>query len=268
MLVYAIAGDVANVSQLIPDYASVHNYSLRPSDVRRVNNAQVIFRIDDHMEAMLNTVFDKLPKSSTLISLAEESDIHLSPLSALTKKNESTHAHQHGNVDLHIWTSPENAIKMAKTITKTLISSDPQHAKIYQQNAQVLIVNIIKQSEKIDKELSIVRDTPYIVFHNSWRYFQHQFKLKKPAIIALNEGFIPGVKSIRKTRKHIRNSKSACIFSDPSVSASRVAILTEGYKIKKVEIDSLASGIKLDKNAYVNWMKTMQKKVTGCLFVP
>ena len=269
MLAYAIAGEEADISQLIPDYSSVHNYSFKPSDLRRIKNTDIIFRIDEHLETIFTPIFDALPSSVELISLAEEGGIKLLPRSKSGHDNKHGHDHenQHGNDDLHIWTSPKNAIKMAKTITRVLSERDPKNAKAYQKNLLNLMSSINVVSQEISQNLIDAKNSPYIVFHNSWRYFQRDFNLKDPAVISLNEGFIPDVKSIRNTRKKIKQSNVSCIFSDPSVSKAIVRTLIEGYDVKDVEIDSLGSGLKLQKSAYSYWLKTMGKHVDSCLSV-
>ena len=58
-IVTAISADIADSHQLIPDSASPHSYSFKPSDIRKVKRANVIFRIDEHLEVMLSPVFEK-----------------------------------------------------------------------------------------------------------------------------------------------------------------------------------------------------------------
>ncbi len=78
-IVLAILGDQlenqVSSFQLIPDYSSPHSASFKPSDIRQVSQADIIFRIDEHMEVMLNPLFEK--HQEKLISLAEIEGISL-----------------------------------------------------------------------------------------------------------------------------------------------------------------------------------------------
>lgn len=57
-------------------------------------------------------------------------------------------------LDPHYWTSPKNAILMAKNITDALVEKDPANAEFYKENAK----NYIKKLEDVDKELHDVVD--------------------------------------------------------------------------------------------------------------
>ena len=59
-IVLAIAGGHVDSAQLIPDYASPHAYAFKPSDMRKIKKADIIFRIDDHFEVMLNQLFENV----------------------------------------------------------------------------------------------------------------------------------------------------------------------------------------------------------------
>ena len=269
LLVYEIGGKEVEISQLIPDSSSVHHYSFKPSDLRKIKQASIFFRIDEHLESIFNPILDKMRSSFSVISLAEESErIELLPISG---ENEESHGHHHdshhdhGNVDLHIWSSPKNAIEMARTISKELSKKDPENATFYQKNFLYFSVKTNKKIIEIKKQLDSKRNNPYVVFHNSWRYFQESFELHNPIIIGLDEGTIPGVKSIFETRKKIRNSNVKCVFKDLSINEARVRTLTEGFDIKTVEIDSLASRVKLEKNGYIDWLSYLQRQVFDCL---
>lgn len=266
ILVYAIAKDKADIEQLIPDFASVHDYSFKPSDLKKVSNATIVFRIDEHLEALLNPVFKLLPNSTPLISLAEDENILLLPASNKdNNKKVHAHEHEHGNTDLHIWTSPQNAIIMAKNITKVLSEVDLKNASIYQKNLSSLISNINKTAEKISDELIKVKNKKYIVFHNSWQYFQKSFGLQKPFIMSLNESITPRIKSIRKARKSIQKLKPSCVFSGPHIADSRVKTLIEGFSLNTATIDALASDTPIDEDAYTNWLKSMNQQILTCL---
>jgi len=266
ILVYAIAKNKAEIKQLIPDFASIHDYSFKPSDLRKIDQAEVIFRIDEHMEAMLNPVFDLLPKAIPLISLAEEGNILLLPRASKgSQPKEHNHGHEHGNTDLHIWTSPQNAIIMAQEIASVLSKIDPKNATHYKNNFHTLKLKIAKTAANIGQKFIAVKNKKYVVFHNSWQYFQKSFGLPKPIVIALHESITPGVKSIRETRNKVQRVKPSCVFADPHVSDARVRTLVEGFDINNANIDVLASGYFVDEDAYINWLKSMEQTILGCL---
>lgn len=267
MLVYAITKDKAEVKQLIPDFTSAHDYSLKPSDLEKIDKAKVIFRIDEHMETLMNPIFALLPSTTKLVSLADDDNILLFPTSLEERgKKGHGHGHQHGNMDLHIWTSPQNAIEIAKIITKTMAELDEDNSKVYENNFKELKLKINRTAVAINEELFVLKKKDYVVFHNSWQYFQKSFSLKLPIIIAMKENITPGVKGIREVRQKIKTIKPTCLFSDPHVSESKIKTIIEGFIINETEIDVLASKFyPVNEDTYINWLKSVKDKILMCL---
>lgn len=68
----AIADGVTETQVLLPDGASEHDYSLRPSDVKRLQNADLVVWIGPEMEAFMQKSASQLPaeKQVTIAGLS------------------------------------------------------------------------------------------------------------------------------------------------------------------------------------------------------
>jgi len=290
-IVLAIADNTVDVKQLIPDHASPHDYNFKPSDIRKLENADIVFRIDKHMETQLNGVLDNLHKhKTTIVSLA--GTIGLTLLDADHRHvehdnnkqdhgenhdEEKEHKHDnheskddghdqhntHDNVDFHLWTSPKNAVLMAKTIANNLAKFDTKNANLYQQNIERFFAEVKTESDKISAKLQPYKNKPYIVFHNSWQYFAAEFGLQKPIVIDLHEGVSSGAKTVSDIRERIVKENINCVFYDSSVSLARLNVITE--KAKTVEIDVLAKNLASDQTTYINWLVQLGDQIESCL---
>jgi len=266
-IVSAIAGDLVDSHQLIPDYASPHNYTFKPSDIRKIIKADLVFRIDEHFEMMLNPAFDNLADQSRLISLAENPGINL-----LTTTGGHNHGDkhegaggEHDNIDMHIFTSPDNAIVMAQQITKHLSKADPENASSYQKRLQKFSQRVHQKIDQIKAELKPFKAKPYIVFHNSWQYFATYFGLQKSHIVDLHEGVSAGAKTIKGIRSKITSEGISCVFNGPNISKARINSLTKSLNVKSVEIDVLAQQFPAGEDTYINWLNYMGQQVKACL---
>jgi len=264
-ILLAIAGDLVDSDQLIPDGASPHDYSFKPSDMRKIKNADIIFRIDENMEAFLQPALKLKKEKALLVSLADEQGIKLLTIASHDNKKHSEEQHDHGNIDLHIWTSPKNAIAMANTIATSLIKNDPQNTKKYEANLASFTDSLQLASDEIAKELSSLRDKPYIVLHNSWQYFADYYGMQKPQIVNLQHSVSSSAKSITKIRKQIVSNNVRCVFSEPGNRESQVKTLIENLDIKTTEIDVLQSKLPTNESSYVDWLKTMGMDIKTCL---
>ncbi len=54
---------VTETEVLLPDGASEHDYSLRPSDVKRLQNADLVVWVGPEMEAFMQKPVSKLPEA-------------------------------------------------------------------------------------------------------------------------------------------------------------------------------------------------------------
>ena len=298
-IVMAVAGEHADVEQLIPDYASPHDYSFKPSDIRKMQTADIIFRIDEHMETQLNGAFNNLDtKKTAVVSLAaadglillesnhnhneDEHDAHNTTHKDHDHKDhghdhKEGHDHQHekhndhehddhsnhDNLDFHLWTSPKNSVLMAKQVAASLSKFDSKNKTQYQQNLEKFFDDVRTESERIAEKLAPFKDEPYIVFHNSWQYFAAEFGLQKPIVIDLHEGVSSGAKTISDVRETIKRENIHCVFYDSSISLARLSVITE--TAKTVEIDVLAKDVSLDQSTYINWLKQLGSQIESCL---
>ena len=274
-LLIAIAGDQVESAQLIPDYASPHRYSFKPSDISLIKQADVIFQIDENFEILLNHAFENKSPKAPLISLADDNNIQLLKIigkhhHANTQEHKETDGHNahhkpHIQTDLHIWTSPQNMQILANIITATLSELDVKNKALYEKNLAQLNAALIKTTNEIQMALSSVKQKPYVVFHNSWQYFSHQFSLQTPTTVDFQEGISAGIKSIKSIREKIRDTGIHCVLADPSIKPERVRTVTEGQIVNTGFIDILGADLPLNDRTAIRLIKSISGTMEECL---
>ena len=96
-LVSAVIGDTGKTISLIPADISPHEYKLKPSDAKKMQEANIIFFVSNHLESSVTKVFKNLPKNIKIIDLLEETGIeHLA-----IRDNEAWERHDHHGHDDH-----------------------------------------------------------------------------------------------------------------------------------------------------------------------
>jgi len=263
LIVIELVGDSADAHLLIPENSSPHHYSYKPSDITKIKKASLIFRIDEHLESIISPILEKYSTNDKLISLADSKEVHLFPLT-------STHSHDHKKgqaMDLHIWTSPENTMAMANSISRHLIEKDRSNAKAYKNNLKQFKHKVLGQIKSARITLLPVKNKPSIIFNDNWEYFRHFFELKPPFVINKQEGQLGNIKTILNVRKKIVNNQVSCVFSDPSINQARVNTITEGKKINTATIFILASNTPIKKGAYFKWFDSITTSIKNCLTV-
>ena len=280
-LVNAVIGDTGKTVSLIPPEISPHEFRLKPSDVRILQNSNIVFYISSHLETGIVKMFKNLPKNIKTINLMEETGIdHLS-----IRDNEAWELHDHDdhdkhdakdekhddhdkhdtNDDIHIWLDPDNAIKIVRKINKELSLFFPKNAMIYNDNSSKLINEIESLKIELKKELLPIKDKPYIVFHDAYQYFERAFELNAIGSIALENDVASSPKQISFIKDKILKSQATCVFQEPQFDSKLVNTVVEGTKARIGILDPIGVNILEKENFYLQLLRNMSKSLKKCL---
>ena len=228
---------------------SPHTYRMRPSDAGVIGKASVIFMIGDLVETSLAGAIHKLGGKARVVELAEVPGLVRKPLRMGGAFEDDGHDHGHGHghshgpgkghshddeaFDMHVWLDPVNAGLMAVAIARTLSEADPANAAKYEANAGALVARLDELTAQLAAELAPVNDKPFIVFHDSYRYFEDRFGLTAVGSAVVSTGRSPGVRRVQgASQKGYTNSGwFAC---SPSLVFDQrfVELITEGTKAR------------------------------------
>ena len=308
-LVTSVIGNTGKTVSLIPAEVSPHEFKLKPSDTKKLQNANIIFFVSDHLESSVSKVFKNLPKNIKIINLMEDTGIkHLA-----IRDNEAweRHDHHHGHGDhddhdkhgkkhddhdhdkhakkhddhdhdkhakkhddhddhekendVHIWLSPDNAVKIIKKVSKELSLFFPENAKTYEENATRMINKINQLKVVLKNELSGIKDKPYVVFHDAYQYFETSFGLNAVGSVALEGDIASSPKQISFIKDKIVKLKASCVFQEPQFDSKLVKIVVEGTNAQIGTLDPLGVNIKSGENFYLQLLKNMAKSLKECL---
>ncbi|QOD38055.1 zinc ABC transporter substrate-binding protein [Candidatus Wolbachia massiliensis] len=239
------------------DYTtSAHDYILKPSDASSLESSDVIFYIDDSLEAFIKT-FAKDNKE--LVQLSKT--INLLPARSHSFSKQIIDVQ--GEKDLHIWLSPENAKSMILSISTTLSNIDKENASSYNHNAMKAIKRIDQEVEKIARELNDFKNQKYIVTHDAYQYFEKYFGLNHPsAILSLEEDSYIGMKSLMKLKKIMKDENVKCIFSHSPEDIIKPEALSNDAKM--VILDPIGSDIESGKDAYLAIINNITQNFKSC----
>lgn len=96
-LVAGVLGDLAKPELIIDGASSPHNYSLKPSQARALNAADIVVHVGDSVEPFMGRVIRSLPKSVEVVRLMDVDGINRLPLRTGAQFEEHDHSHGHGH---------------------------------------------------------------------------------------------------------------------------------------------------------------------------
>lgn len=294
-LVAAVMQDVGTPTLLIPGASSPHTFSLKPSDARALQNAQVVFWIGPGLETALEHPLETLASKARVATMMTAPGIterayadghdhdhgHDSDHKEADHKEEGhkdhdhkEHGHQdadahghhdHGSHDPHVWLDPENARAMVAAIAATLSEAMPEHADAFAANATALSEEIGRIGTEIAATLEPVWFLPYLTFHDSLGHFEARYGLAKGEAIMVNPDVKPGAKRIAELREELEEEGFVCVFIEPQFDPSITEVIVEGSDARIATLDPLGSAIEEGPAMYPELIRGIARTLHDCL---
>lgn len=265
----AVQDGVGSADVLLPPGASPHNYALRPSDVRKVADADLLYWIGPDMEGFLPRVLSSRAKPSVAVqSLAGMQLRHFGEDShSHEEEDHDDHDHDHrpGSLDAHLWLSSVNARVIATKMAGDLATADPANAARYQANLKQFFERLDALDARIKQRVAGIAGKPYFVFHEAFDYFEAAYGLKHTGVFSVASEVQPGAQHVAAMRKRLQAVGKTCVFSEPPLRPRLAETLTAGLPVRLAELDALGGGDKVDGKGYERLLEKLGGDLAGCL---
>ena len=271
LLTAAITEGVTEPEQLVPAGASPHSYSLKPSDMRRLTEADIVIRIGSNLEPFLDKPLQV--SKANHIDLMEVPGLKLEYFAEDDEHEGHGHHHhdhdEHGHqgANPHIWLSPDNALLMARAISKQLTSIDPENTAQYQTNLKQFEARLKNTNSQLQQLLSSQSTTGFFVFHDAWGYLVEHYGLNQIGVFTVSPEQQPGARHLAELRNKLKANPEACIFTEPQFRPVWITRLIDGLQNKVYELDPLATSQNTTQTGYTDYLmhtvKTMQQCLSG-----
>lgn len=274
-LVSMVMGNLGSPLLLIDGQSSPHDFSLRPSDAKKLHSADLVVWTSTQLTPWLDKSIKSLASSSaTLELMMTDGTIRLLPRHAslfehslaqqdLSKADAESGLHA-GLVDPHGWLDPENAILWLQEISTALSTTDAENAPRYQQNAAQAQIELKKLDIRINELLSAHRDKKFIVFHDSYQYFESRYGLHAVAAISASDASSPAIRRISKLRKTLADNTDTCVFSEPQFNDKLVKTISKGLNTPLGTLDPVGITLSSGPKHYPALLLAMAQEFSRC----
>ncbi|MGE0233397.1 MAG: zinc ABC transporter substrate-binding protein ZnuA [Flavobacteriaceae bacterium] len=273
---------VAEPALIVSGGASPHVYSLKPSQARALEDADIVFWVGEGLENFLAKPLEALAGDARVVALSQTPGLTLlepregGAFEAHDHEDEADHAeaeHDHDqetgrqdhSTDMHLWLDPQNARLMVGEMEKALIAADPANEERYKANAagmQARIETLIKETES---RVAPVSDRHFIVFHDAYHYFEQRFGLEAAGSITVSPETAPGAKRLSEIRDRIAGTNAVCVFSEPQFPSAIVATVLEGTNAQAGTLDPLGASLEDGPDLYFELIANMASAFSDCL---
>ena len=290
-LVQGVMGDTGEATLLIEGAQSLHGFSLKPSQVKSLQEAKVVFYIDKTMESFLKTALDSLPEDVHKVPFARLSGIELLERreGGAWDEHDHDHGHKHAHDDehehkhsdahnhgegaehgleednLHIWLDPEIAKSIVLAVAEELAELYPENRDIYRSNAETMTARLKELDANLKEKLTPVQGQPYVVLHDAYPYFERRYDLMAVGSLTLDPEVPASAKKLKDIRAKLEETKARCIFREPQFDDRLVQTAAEGMDIKFGTLDPLGADMEPGEDLYFNLLTRLADNLADCL---
>ena len=282
-LVSSVMQGVGSPTVIIEGAGSPHTYSLKPSQAKQLQDADLVFWMGDELETFLEGPIQNIAKNAKSIKLIDshglkkikfreggmfdEHDDH----DDHDDHDKEEHAkddhddHEHGEFDPHVWLDPINAKAVVHEIEEALVKADPKNAKKYEANAVRMAGNLDQLVTELRVQLQPVQGKGFIVFHDAYQYFEQRFGVAAIGSITVSPEVMPGAERVKDLREKIRGLRATCVFSEPQFEPKLVRTLVDGTGVQTGVLDPLGSSLTKGPDLYFELVREMARSLKECL---
>ena len=240
---------------LLGGQANVHDFALRPSDIEKIQHADIIIYSGPQLEPQLQKTLQRhLHKNAQLVSLED------AKLKLRTKRTSES-------IDPHYWLDPENGERIAAFLSDIFSHTDPANAAFYKKNNARFHAQLMGLDQKIKNRLSEQNqssEAAYISYHNPYRYMEMHYSL--PASLALTDdpdlGSSP--QSANAIERKISKRPLACIIEEKGFPEAGLARISKITKARTVPLDPEGNFYPSGKDLYVTMLSDITHAIIEC----
>lgn len=195
-----VGGDKVDVTMMLPPGSESHSFEPTPKDIEKINQSALFVYTGGDSDAWVEDILESLDnKDLHTFKLMDSVDVlEEETVEGMEEEHDHDHDGDHDHdedadhdhdedadhdheaeLDEHVWTSPENAIKIVRDLADELGEIDPENSQYYHDNAE----SYVKELKKLDKEFKeVVKNgkRKEIIFADRFplRYFVEEYDLE------------------------------------------------------------------------------------------
>ena len=248
-----IGQDKVEVSLLLPPGIEAHSFEPKPSDIIKINNANIFVYTGEFMEPWAHDIIESASKNVKIVDASK----------GIKLIKEQEQEDNHNSVDPHIWLDFDNAKIMVKNITDALIEIDPQNRDYYQNNLKVYQDALSNLDDEYKNTLSVCKSKTIIYGgHYVFGYMAKRYGLE---YLSAYQGFSPDseptVKDIIFLLEKIKKDNIKYIFYEEITNPKIAQILAKETNVKMLFLNGAHNLTKKDYESGASFISIMEENL-------
>ncbi|MFB2865194.1 zinc ABC transporter substrate-binding protein ZnuA [Aeromonas sp. MdU4] len=279
----AITDGVSEPKVLLPAGASPHDFSLRPSDVRKIGEADLVVWVGPELEGFMAKPLANHPHVLTLTRVpgmplfnyatkeSHDSHDHDAPDHDHAAHEHGDHdhdegheGHHHEGIDPHIWLGPKQAKVIAGAIASELGEQDSANKARYEANLSAFTAKVDAKDKVIAAQMQAVNQKGYFVFHEAYGYWERHYGMSSKGHFTVSPERRPGAKTLVEISKALEEKQASCIYAEPQFSPAVIESVARNTGAKVLLLDEVGEQVPLGPDGYPQFMEQLANAFAQC----
>jgi zinc transport system substrate-binding protein len=268
----AIAGDRAEVRQLLDKDTGPHDFQLTPGDVRKLADADLLVINGAGMEGWMDNLISRAGNANLIvvntsagIDLRESAE----PLELGIAEEAGGHDHSHDHShdghthgahcnhegeNPHLWLDPVFALQQARAVLDALVKADPANAEYYKANAEAYFARLQALDARFRETLSALPNKKLVTFHDAFPYLADRYGLEYVGYIEQFPEEDPSPRQLGALVKLIKENDIGVVFAEKGYSTILFQRIADQTGARVSELDTMEIGLG-DAGSYLERME-------------
>lgn len=227
-----VAGDAADVAQLLQQESGPHAFNPTPRDVQKIAEADVVVENGFGLEPWLDRVVPTGLKVGALRIVAARG---IEPI-----MNAADPAAVEPNP--HVWLDPVLAIREVENIRDGLMKRDPANADAYLANANIYTTRLRNLDDEIGLATVTMADQRVLTWRDAFAYFASRYGFDTTAFFAADSGHDLTALEVSRLEEILRTKKITALWDERAAPAQGFAAIARRRHLPVAVLNPMETG--------------------------
>lgn len=252
-----IAGDTIDLKCLIEAGTDPHLYQPKPEDRKAIDSAKLVlyggYDFEPSLIKLIKASSSNAPKLAVnevavpIPLIAEKGHDHdhrqeINKADQVAKSSEKNAK----EVDPHVWSDAQNGIKIAQSISKSLIALRPDQSETYTKNTAKIVAELEQLDIWIKAQIATIPadSRKLVTTHEALGYYAKAYSIPiEGALNGISTEEQPTPTRVKELVDVIKSSKVPMIFTELSINPKLINVVAKEANVKVSERELYTDGL-------------------------
>lgn len=219
-IVKRVGGERVEVTQLMGAGVDPHLYKASEGDIRRIEQADLIFYSGLHLEGKMVEIFEKIGKQKPVKAVT----------AGLAQNQLLADPASPNSPDPHVWFDVSLWMKAVEQVRDDLSAFDPAHKDAYAANASAYLAELKELDQYARTQLaSIPKEQRVLVTaHDAFQYFGRAYDVEVIGLQGISTASEYGLKDVQTLVETLASRNIKAVFVESSVPKRSIEAVVQG----------------------------------------